>query len=788
MKNKLIILLLVLLFVRNLSGQTITDFNTQTTSVFQNINKSRVTTGLLYDYGVHLIDPIYYNGTLLTDSNYVDMDIWHSLYWTMYSTKVNTNTSLPDPDQISTKVDNEGITSLAVMHLKYNKFRDDAISAGLLTVSNGKLYDVSSKNPYEEKMIFAIAPKNGYFNSNTATFKFNSNLSINNTGKTIKSLQINFNNESGYRTVAWNTETSYSFSTEGIKDVYFRIIYTDNSIYTVRTKISVAQPPNQLRSADVTTKINATTYHSGGNIQIRYSPNNTTRKIRKPLIVAEGFDPGAILGSNMNQDIDVFVSSMRYGTVNTGSPNILDRLNILDYDIVYLDYNDGLDDIKRNAKLFQEVIEYVNTNKTGGQPNVVLGLSMGGLVARYALRKMETENKEHDTWKYISVDSPHKGANIPIGVQAMLRHLENTEVSVLFIPVWKAKNQDGVKLGLTLLNSKAAKQMLTYYVTSNLTINNTEHNNFQTEYDNLGFPLRCQNIAIANGSGNGEMVFAAGTNLINANETFKIKWWLNWISMYLGPTFLRTNFPKLILLSVPGKSSIEANIRVNAVPNRTTAQVYYGRVRILKKILWLINSSATLTEKSMNSNSSVYPIDGAPGGVYDLRDMLSSSQSSALPMHLLNVTRFTFIPTVSALALSNWQSQLTSSLRAQALFPSNTTFERYFLPDGNELHTNFSSAAGFMNTEVSAIPLASQILGTVNVTSNKQYERDIIVRNGGHLNITGNALLNAENRTITVQNGGRITISNSARMDCKIMNVDLGGIVQYNSGTMVTIK
>jgi hypothetical protein len=199
-------LLLGLLFVWNLPGQTVAEYENRITSIFQNVDKSRVSTGLLYDYGVHLIDPVYYNGTLLSDSNYVDIDIWNCLYWTMYSTKVNNNISLQTPDQISAKIDSEGTTSLAVIHLKYNKFKDNAITSGLLTVSNDKLYDVSGKNPYEEKMVFAIAPKNAYFASNTATFKFNSNLNINNTGKTVKSLQINFNNESGYKTVAWNSE------------------------------------------------------------------------------------------------------------------------------------------------------------------------------------------------------------------------------------------------------------------------------------------------------------------------------------------------------------------------------------------------------------------------------------------------------------------------------------------------------------------------------------------------------------------------------------------------------
>jgi hypothetical protein len=788
MKNKFIILLFGLLFVWNLWGQTLTDYDNQINSIFQNIDKSRVSTGLLYDYGVHLIDPIYYNGTLLSDSNYVDIDIWNSLYWTMYSTKVNNNISLQTPDQISSIIDTEGATSLAVMHLKYTKFMDNAITSGLLTVSNDKLYDVSGKNPYEEKMIFAIAPKNAYFASNTATFKFNSNLNINNTGKTVKSLQINFNNENGYRTVTWNTEISHSFSTEGIKDVYFRIIYTDNSTYTVRTKISVTKEPSPELRSDANISINATSNHSGGNIQIKYSPNNNTGRLRKPLIVAEGFDPGEVIESKNKQDISSFIKAADYGTVNAGNPNILNRLNILDYDIVYLDYSDGLDDIRRNARLFQEVIEYVNTNKTGGQPNVVLGISMGGLVARYALRKMETENKEHDTWKYISVDSPHKGANIPIGVQALLRHVENTEVAVLFVPVWKAKNLNQVKKGLALLNSKAAKQMLTYYVVSNLTVNNTEHNNFQTEYDNLGFPTRCQNIAIADGSGNGNMEFAAGTNLINANETFKLKGWMDLITTLFGGAFIVTNYPKLILLSVPGKSSIEATIRVNAVPNKTTAQVYYGRVRLNKKILWLISSSATIIEKSVNSSSSLYPIDSAPGGVYDLIRMLPSADRVSLPVQFFNITKFTFIPTVSALALSNWQSLLTSSLRNQTLYPNYTTFERYYMPTANDLHTNFDPAASFMITEISATPQAAQILGTVNISSNKQYGRDIIVRNGGHLNITGNALLNAANKTITVQNGGKITLSNTAKIDCNIIDVNLGGIIQSNSGTTITVK
>ena len=43
---------------------------------------------------------------------------------------------------------------------------------------------------------------------------------------------------------------------------------------------------------------------------------------------------------------------------------------------------------------------------------------MGGLVTRYALAKLETENVEHQVGTYFSYDSPHQGAWIPISPTA----------------------------------------------------------------------------------------------------------------------------------------------------------------------------------------------------------------------------------------------------------------------------------------------------------------------------------------------------------------------------------
>jgi hypothetical protein len=141
------------------------------------------------------------------------------------------------------------------------------------------------------------------------------------------------------------------------------------------------------------------------------------------------------------------------------------------------------------------------------------------------------------------------------------------------------------------------------------------------------------------------------------------------------------------------------------------------------------------------------------------------------------------------LALSNWQSQLTTVLRNQNYFQSgHTRFVRNFTPEANEIRTDFSEGASFMFGEISANLLPAEILGTVNISSNKQYDRNIIVRNGGTLNVNNNALLKVPGKSITVEDGGNLIISSSGKIECKSINVSLGGRVDSNVSTSITVQ
>jgi hypothetical protein len=72
--------------------------------IFEQADKSRITTGLLSDYGLQMVEPGYFNG-IPADSNYVDMDTWKMLYAGMYTSKINNNISMTLPDTVFSLID-----------------------------------------------------------------------------------------------------------------------------------------------------------------------------------------------------------------------------------------------------------------------------------------------------------------------------------------------------------------------------------------------------------------------------------------------------------------------------------------------------------------------------------------------------------------------------------------------------------------------------------------------------------------------------------------------------------
>ncbi|HEV7380930.1 MAG TPA: hypothetical protein VGN64_14115, partial [Dyadobacter sp.] len=161
----------------------------------------------------------------------------------------------------------------------------------------------------------------------------------------------------------------------------------------------------------------------------------------------------------------------------------------------------GGDFIERNAMVLVKLIQMVNQQLQFNGSNekiTIIGPSMGGLISRYALRYMEQNSVNHNCKLWVSFDSPHHGANIPIGLQEMLVHM-GTDMGL-----------EGPRQAVEeLLFVPAARQMLIHHYEG--TVNNIPggspgyRDRFVQTMNNMGFPQAAclRKVALNNGSKNG---------------------------------------------------------------------------------------------------------------------------------------------------------------------------------------------------------------------------------------------------------------------------------------------
>ncbi|MEA3183545.1 MAG: hypothetical protein QOJ74_22, partial [Ilumatobacteraceae bacterium] len=112
--------------------------------------------------------------------------------------------------------------------------------------------------------------------------------------------------------------------------------------------------------------------------------------LHRPVLIAEGFPGG--------QSPQMLAEAL-------GQFDLLGRLRSNGHDIVVVGFDDGTATIQSNAGVIREAIAQVRARTA--DPLVVGGMSMGGLITRYALTEMEHDGVEHGAAVYLSIDTPH---------------------------------------------------------------------------------------------------------------------------------------------------------------------------------------------------------------------------------------------------------------------------------------------------------------------------------------------------------------------------------------------
>lgn len=618
-------------------------------NVFAHIDKSQVPTGFLSEFGASLVPPKAFRGEL-TDSNKIDIRTWRFIYATIQTSRIYGTNPLPSLATVNTAINtvegaNHGALPIPLLYAEYNYLRPDATTMNLLSAQNNQLFDVPgrSQSPYSSAIVFAAAPSLWFATTGSPSVIFKEELFFKSTNKTLSQIQIDFNDGRGYLNVAWNLPVAAQYLTKGIKQIKVKLSFADSSIAQCYSFIEILEIQNgQARystQANDTIPFQPDSIQSGGKAYVKYSTTNTTspKKLKKPLVVVEGYDINSIapkLKKNFSfEDFIVMLNNVSGYDMNYQ----LD--NLASYDLVFLDYNNGTDDIRRNAALVKEVINWVNNQKSnvpGNQPNVVLGISMGGLIARYALADMTKQNQNTQTRLLITHDSPHRGANTPLGLQALTKAFDESDI----LP-WLSVTDliPEAQQAANVLNEPATQQLLIVRALSGS--GGYATNTFLEDiyrpmvtFGTGGPQPTYSTIAVSLGAECGAPVLDPSTQLIHANG-----------NVFLGPILFGVGF--------------DAEVIVNSLPNPgVSALLSRFRFSIDSEILF-IPIEVDVVNKSYFSPPSLIPWDGVPGGTYNLRDQVSfrvpNSTIALLPFFYFHSGSnfyngdFCFVPTVSAL-------------------------------------------------------------------------------------------------------------------------------------------
>ncbi|MEJ7658765.1 MAG: hypothetical protein WKG07_03630 [Hymenobacter sp.] len=180
-------------------------------SIFQHINRSPVTTGILTNYGFAFRDYNQFQGTALTASNQMHSLVeWRLLYTAMQTSIFNSSANLPTlatANQRIAQVQQQypAAIPIATLLARYNRFSDDAGTAGLVTVSNKQLYDNPNRtrSPYERRILVAMCPLQTALATRTPQFILPWQLSFTNA-VTTRALEVDAGDGQGYRSIGWD--------------------------------------------------------------------------------------------------------------------------------------------------------------------------------------------------------------------------------------------------------------------------------------------------------------------------------------------------------------------------------------------------------------------------------------------------------------------------------------------------------------------------------------------------------------------------------------------------------
>lgn len=677
-------------------------------AMFANIDRVNVPYGLLRDYAIDRIDWDSFDGAELSDSNFANFTIVCDAIQTLESANIS-GSQIPTFEQVSTSVQTcSDAVPIGVLAYSYSYIREDALDTGCITFVNGQVRNVYDedvlRNPYSIGTIFTFSPRDNIIRTFSPVFRFDGFV---HTNLPISRIEFDPGDGNGFRQIDIESDCSVSYSEEGEHELKLRLSLSDGVILISHSLLYILPPSPELMGNDepfddiyffsCNTQYNNESPRAS--LSIKYAPGHIS--IEKPFIIVEGLDPLDFAD----------LSNYPYGFTDISSiygdlPNEV----INEYDVLYVDWDNSNFHIQSNAELLITILDYINDNKVNPEEsNIIFAQSMGGLIARYALCKMEHEGKHHSVSTFISDDVPYLGANVPLGalfaVQDVLHNFNILGLSSLTALQLLGIDSSKIQDIQNLLEAPSTRQMLTNWVNASGVIDNSYFEDFQSEINQMGFPRgdtgkEMALYAIANGA---QDINVNANMILSLDASVPVNYVLGVIASCVVPiacmfTPLNIDMKFLSWLVFPGKNAFDLNLDI--LPWKTHGQkLYQMSLLFKKKFLWLINRAYSLYSNEKYAQATSVPLDLKGGSYYEIKTLgLEPLDTVVQYGNSINITasldvadKFMFIPTASALCVGKGRRRLTTtdynaSYRNDSHFIDETPFLAVYTSDTSMRH------------------------------------------------------------------------------------------------------
>ena len=703
------------------------DYSVSIDSMTQHLDRSRVATGILYDRVLPLaMLPSFSQGA---QPDTASAGYFYQAYLELRNAAYTATAfplTLPQLRAKGRQFLRHDSVALAVLDYKVNYLDTLAVYDNLLLETNRLYYDVASppRSPYLTASVTVAAALVDTIQAAT-TFYVPQDLLLTNGSRRVSSLQVDFGDGAGLVTCRPGQPRIVSYSQSGRKIIAYTVFFTDGTQRQCRSSL-YAKPDLSITSRsslpllleNITAQESFAGYDGSpalfgtGEVlvvlhnaqsQDEYRANPSTYKLRKPLIILDGFDPQDGSGlSNIRNPASFYQVVQQAG--------ILTAADQLERDVILLNFpnsprrqlngaltpynvDGGSDYIERNALVLVTLINQLKPRLASpSEKFAIIGPSMGGLISRYALAYMEKRQYaltsagqpaspqwDHNTALWLSLDAPHQGANVPIGAQEFLRYFQDY-------------SQSAQEKFDTRLNTPAAKQMLLHHHSAG-TYNVLGAPGFRDRFmlalrdngrpNSLGYPELLRRVAITNGRLDGGAQGAAAGSGVPCGTALQMDKVVKVFSIFRSLFFYRK-----------AKKGAAAIGDINFSPSNSTCDIFKGQVDGLIKIL--VGKGPRKRISTTRSTTGSY--DLAPGGWYNTQQQIVDGSSDDSSTSYANVKpNHCFIPTVSGLGyqyknMASYQSTASlpnayASLIGRSLSCSDETpFDAYYGASNNIQH------------------------------------------------------------------------------------------------------